>query len=61
MIFSMEKARQSSVGNRIFCTPAVKRVEFVSNGKIYMCVCVCVIGRWCNIFVLNAQASSEEK
>jgi len=57
VIFSTEKSRQASILSRIFCTPAFQRVEFVSNRMLY----IDMIGRWCNIFVLNGQASSEEK
>ena len=37
---------------------AVKSVEFVVNDRMSYIV---LRGRWCNIFVLNAHASSEEK
>ena len=37
--------------------PAVKRVEFVSVRVSY----IVQRGRWCNIIVLNVDASSEEK
>jgi len=36
---------------------AVKRVEFVSDRVSY----IILRGRWCNIFVLNVHAPSEEK
>ena len=36
---------------------AVKRVEFVSNRMSY----IVLIGRWCNVTVLNVNVPSEEK
>ena len=36
---------------------AVKRVEFVSDRVSY----IVMIGRWCNIIVVNVHAPSEEK
>jgi hypothetical protein len=36
---------------------AVKRVEFVSDKKIY----IALRGRWCNMNMLNAHASTDEK
>ena len=35
----------------------VKRVEFVSDRMS----CIVLRGRWCNVIVLNVNASSEEK
>jgi len=59
--FSMEMKRKLSIGNGSFCTDrivsAVKRVEFVSDRMSY----IVLRGRWCNIFVLNGHAPSEEK
>ena len=44
-----------------YCThrrvSAVKRVEFVSDKILYIVLRVC----WCNIFVTNVHAPSEEK
>jgi len=58
-IFSLELKRKSSIRNKIFVhrriVSAVK--EFVSNRMSYMFL----IGRWCNIVVLNVLASSKEK
>ena len=36
---------------------AVKRVEFVSDRVSY----IVLRGRWCNIIVMNAHSTSEEK
>jgi hypothetical protein len=36
---------------------AVKRVEFVGDRMS----CIVLRGRWCNVIVLNVNASSEEK
>jgi hypothetical protein len=59
---SYRKETKIIIANRIFfCThrivPAVKRVEFVSDRVSYKVL----IGRWCNITVLNVHVTSEEK
>jgi len=59
-VFSMERQRKSSIGNRNFVheriISEVKRVEFVSDRMS----CIVLKGRW-YITVWNAHAPSEEK
>jgi len=59
--FSMEMKRKPSIRNKRFVhrsiVSAVKTVEFVSGRILYIVLRI----RWCNIFVLNVLASSNEK
>ena len=62
IIFSMEEEMKIINREQDFfvhhrTVSAVKRVEFVSNRVTY----ILQRGRWCNIFVLNVHAPSEEK
>ena len=58
-IYSMERKRKSSIGNRIFVhhrtVSAVKRVEFISD-RVSRTV---LGGRYCNIIVVNVHAQNE--
>jgi len=60
-IYSMERKRKSSIGNRIFVhhrtVSAVKRVEFVSDRVSH----TVLSGRYCNIIVVNVHAQNEEE
>ena len=61
LFFIWKRKRKSTIGKRTFVqhriVSAVKRVEFVSNRMSYRVL----RGRWCNIFVLNVHASSQEE
>jgi len=60
-IYSMERKRKSSIGNRIFVhhrtVSAVKRVEFISDRVSH----TVLGGRYCNIIVVNVHAQNEEE
>jgi len=60
-LFRWKVKRQSSIGNRIFCTSQnnirIKRVVFLSNRMSY----IVLRGQWCNIIVTNVHAATDEK
>jgi hypothetical protein len=60
-LFIRRSKGKTSIGNRIFVhhriLSAVKRVRFVSDRMRY----IVLRGRWCNIILINVNATSEEK
>jgi hypothetical protein len=60
LYFCIWKGYENQLGTGFFVRqrilPAVRRVEFVSDGICY----IVLRGRWCDIIVLNAHAPTED-